>query len=244
MKKLIAGNWKMNMGGNDAKVFAASLAKAVTNPECEVLVCVPYTVISDVAVALRGSKILVGAQNISWADNGAFTGEISADMLCYAGATHAIIGHSERRAMFGETDHTVNKRTLKALEKGVTPIVCIGETLDQRNANQTENVLKSQLCGAFCGFTAEQIRNLVVAYEPVWAIGTGVTATSGQAGETVKFIKDTITNMFGYCPRILYGGSMNAKNAAELLAAGIDGGLIGGASLKIDDFVSIIDAAK
>ncbi|KAI4453985.1 triosephosphate isomerase [Holotrichia oblita] len=244
MKKLIAGNWKMNMGGADAKDFAVSLKQAVIDPACEVLVCVPFTAIPDVASVLNGSKISVGAQNVSWADSGAFTGEISADMLHYAGATHAIVGHSERRAMFGETDETVKKRTLKALEKGITPIVCIGETLSQRKGGLTEKVLKSQLDGAFDGFALQQMQRLVIAYEPVWAIGTGETATAQQAGDTVAFIRDCLNKMFGYSPRILYGGSMNASNAAELLNAGIDGGLIGGASLKIADFKAIIGAAK
>ena len=219
------------------------LVKDVTRTD--VVVCVPYTCIEKVKKLVKGSKIKVGAENVAWADKGAFTGEISAAMLKEVGAEYVIIGHSERRQYFGETDKTVNMRLVQALKNELKPIVCVGETLDERNGGKTEIVLRTQLEGGLEGLTADDMKNVVIAYEPVWAIGTGVTATAEQANTTIKFIRKTLAKMFtrpvANKVRIQYGGSMNAKNASELMAmSDIDGGLIGGASLKAEDFSKVI----
>lgn len=240
MKKFIAGNWKMNYGGEDAAILAGELKQKLGSFECDVCVCVPFTAISLVKKTLEGTNIKIGAQNISWADSGAFTGEISASMLTYAGANYAIVGHSERRAYFGETDLSVNMRAKKAIEKGITPIICVGETLEIRESGNTEKILETQLQGAFEGFSKEQVQKVIVAYEPVWAIGTGVNATAEQADETIGFIRNWLINRFGNTPKVLYGGSMKASNAKELLSKNIDGGLIGGASLKAEEFAEIV----
>lgn len=243
MQKLIAGNWKMNFGGSDAEVLALKLKEKITSPRCGICVCPPFTAIAAVSRVLKDTKIAIGAQNIAWADSGAFTGEVSADMLKTAGATFAIVGHSERRTYFGESDETVGKRALKALEKGITPIICVGETLSQRKDGVTEAVLKAQLEGAFLSIDKNGALNLVVAYEPVWAIGTGVTATAEEAHNTICFIRKWLIAKYGAASKILYGGSMNASNARELLSKDIDGGLIGGVSLKPDEFSEIVKIA-
>jgi triosephosphate isomerase len=240
MKKIIAGNWKMNFGADDAAALAGELKEKLGSFDCKVLVCVPFTAISLVKNTLEGTNIEVGAQNISWADSGAFTGEISPSMLSYAGATYAIVGHSERRAYFGETDTSVNMRAKKAIEKGITPIICVGETLQDRESGNTENLLTIQLEGAFDGFSSSEVQKVIVAYEPVWAIGTGVTATAEQADQTIGFIREWLKKRFKYSPQILYGGSMKAANAKELLSKNIDGGLIGGAALNADEFAEIV----
>lgn len=219
------------------------LVKDVTRTD--VVVCVPFTCIEKVKKLVKGSKIKVGAQNVAWADKGAFTGEISAAMLKEVGAEYVIIGHSERRQYFGETDKSVNMRLMQALKNELKPIVCVGETLDERNGGKTETVLRAQLEGGLEGISAEDMKNVVIAYEPVWAIGTGVTATAEQANTTIKFIRKTLAKMFtrpvANKVRIQYGGSMNAKNASELMAmSDIDGGLIGGASLKAEDFSKVV----
>lgn len=245
-KPIIAGNWKMNNTQASAVELINDLKPLVKDAgKTEIVVCVPFTMIEKVKKAVRGSKIKVGAQNIAWADKGAFTGEISADMLKEVGAEYVIIGHSERRQYFGETDKTVNMRTVQALKNDLKPIVCVGETLDEREGNKTNEVLKTQLEGAFEGFSAEDIKKVVIAYEPVWAIGTGRTATAQQANDTIKFIRKVLAKMFtrpvANKVRIQYGGSMNAKNASELMAmSDIDGGLIGGASLKAEDFSKVV----
>jgi triosephosphate isomerase len=249
-KPIIAGNWKMNNTQAEAVELITALKPLVADvTKTDVVVCVPYTCIEKVKKAVRGSKIKVGAENVAWADKGAFTGEISATMLKEVGAEYVIIGHSERRQYFGETDKTVNMRTVQALKYDLKPIVCIGETLQERETNKTNDVLKTQIEGAFEGFTADDIKKVVIAYEPVWAIGTGKTATAEQANETIAFIRKTIGEMF--CPkcaaalRIQYGGSMNAGNCKELMAMEeIDGGLIGGASLKANDFAAIVNFDK
>jgi len=257
-KKLIAGNWKMNKTAAEGVALAqelkAKLQGACTGggcacPNVEVLVCPPFTTAPAVAAALKGSCIEVGAQNIHWADNGAFTGELSGAMLKDIPAGWAIIGHSERRQYFGETDATVNQRTKAALKHGLKPVVCIGETLAEREAGQTDAVLERQVRGAFAGLTAAELATVVVAYEPVWAIGTGKVASNEQAQEAHAFVRGLLKALFGAdvaaATRILYGGSMNAQNAAGLLAQpDIDGGLIGGASLKAADFATIIAAAN
>ncbi len=242
-KPIIAGNWKMNKTREEAVALVTALKPLVKDAACDVVVCVPFTDIPAVAEAVKGSSIHLGAQNVHFAPSGAYTGEISADMLLEAGVEYVIIGHSERRQYFGETDETVNKRTLTALEKGLKPIVCVGETLEERETGKTEQVLERQIKEGLKGI--DSIASVIIAYEPIWAIGTGKTATAQQANETIGFIRRTIAENF--CPkcaekiRIQYGGSMNAKNAHELMSMPeIDGGLIGGASLKAEDFAAVV----
>ena len=237
----------MNKTKAEAIALVEELKPLVKDAECDVVVCVPFTDIYAVAEAVKGSNIHLGAQNVHFAASGAYTGEISADMLLEAGVEYVIIGHSERRQYFGETDETVNKRTLTALEKGLTPIVCVGESLEERETGKTEEVLKTQIVNGLKDI--EDVSKIVIAYEPVWAIGTGKTATAEQANETIAFIRKTVGEMF--CPkcaemvRIQYGGSMNAGNCKELMAKEqIDGGLIGGASLKAPDFATIVNFDK
>ncbi|MBQ7408474.1 MAG: triose-phosphate isomerase [Clostridia bacterium] len=246
-KPIIAGNWKMNKTPAEGAQLVNELKPLVENADCEVVVCVPATDIYAVAEACKGSNIHLGAQNVHFAQSGAYTGEISADMLLALGVEYVIIGHSERRQYFGETDQTVNQRTLTALSKGLTPIVCIGETLEERETGKTEEVLSRQIVEGLKG--VENLADLVIAYEPVWAIGTGKTATSEQANETIGFIRKTLAETF--CPkcaaavRIQYGGSMKGSNAKELMAQPeIDGGLIGGASLKAADFAQVVNYNK
>ena len=246
-KPIIAGNWKMNNTASQGVALVKAIAPLVEDAECDVVVCVPAIDIPAVGEALKGTKIALGAQNVHFAEKGAYTGEISASMLKEYGVQYVIIGHSERRQYFGETDETVNKRTLAALAAGLTPIVCIGESLEERETGKTESVLAKQIEEGFKGI--EDIKKIVVAYEPVWAIGTGKTATAEQANETIGFIRRKIGEMF--CPkcaenvRIQYGGSMNAGNCKELMAMPeIDGGLIGGASLKAPDFAAIVHYNK
>ena len=246
-KPIIAGNWKMNNTASQGVALVKAIAPLVEDAECDVVVCVPSIDIPAVGEALKGTKIALGAQNVHFAEKGAYTGEISASMLKEYGVQYVIIGHSERRQYFGETDETVNKRTLAALAAGLTPIVCIGESLEERETGKTESVLAKQIEEGFKGI--EDIKKIVVAYEPIWAIGTGRTATAEQANETIGFIRRKIGEMF--CPkcaenvRIQYGGSMNAGNCKELMAMPeIDGGLIGGASLKAPDFAAIVHYNK
>ncbi len=246
-KPIIAGNWKMNNTASQGVALVNAIAPLVENANCDVVVCVPAINIPAVAEALKGTNIKLGAENVHWAEKGAFTGEISAAMLVEYGVEYVIIGHSERRQYFGETDETVNKRTITALNAGLTPIVCIGESLEERETGKTEEVLALQIREGLKGI--EELSKIVIAYEPVWAIGTGKTATAEQANETIAFIRKTVGEMF--CPhcaaalRIQYGGSMNAGNCKELMAMPeIDGGLIGGASLKAPDFAAIVNFDK
>lgn len=245
-KPFIAGNWKMNMTVESGKKLIKELIPLVKDANCDVALCVPAILIPEMAQAAKGSNIAIGAENVHWAQSGAYTGEISADMLKDYGVKYVIIGHSERRQYFGETDESVNKRTLAALNANLTPIVCIGETLEERESGKTESVLSRQLDLGLKG--VEDITKLVIAYEPVWAIGTGKTATDEQAQETIAFIRKKVGELF--CPKcaekliIQYGGSMNAKNCKGLMAQpDIDGGLIGGASLKLD-FATIVNYDK
>ncbi len=245
-KPFIAGNWKMNMTAESGKELIAQLKPLIKEAKCNIALCVPAILIPAMVKAAKGSKIKIGAQNVHWAKSGAYTGEISADMLKEYGVKYVIIGHSERRQYFGETDETVNKRTLLALENELTPIVCVGETLSERENGQTEKVLLKQLTEGLKG--VEDVTKLVIAYEPVWAIGTGKTATDEQAQETIKYIRKTLGKLFGVknANRVIiqYGGSMNAKNCKGLMAQpDIDGGLIGGASLKLD-FATIVNFDK
>ncbi|MDR0855197.1 MAG: triose-phosphate isomerase [Christensenellaceae bacterium] len=245
-KNIIAGNWKMNNGLTETIELIAALKPLVKDAEAEVAVCVPFTDLAVAKKALKGSKIKLGAQNIHWADKGAFTGEISGAMLKELKVDYVIIGHSERRQYFGETDATVNARLKAALKYDIKPIVCVGETLAEREAGKVEEVLIRQTEGAFADIDKASLKNIVVAYEPVWAIGTGKTATSDEANDTIAIIRKKIQKLYGSpvakALRIQYGGSMNAKNAKELMAKEqIDGGLIGGASLKAVDFSQVVN---
>ncbi|MDE6274718.1 MAG: triose-phosphate isomerase [Clostridiales bacterium] len=246
-KPIIAGNWKMNNTASEGVALVNALKANVKDASCDVVVCVPAIDIPAVAEAIKGSNIELGAQNVHFEIKGAYTGEISANMLKEYGVKYVIIGHSERRQYFGETDETVNKRTLAALEAGLIPIVCIGESLEERETGKTEAVLDRQIEIGLKGI--DDISKIVIAYEPVWAIGTGKTATSEQANETIGYIRKKCGEVF--CPkcaekvRIQYGGSMNAGNCKALMAMPeIDGGLIGGASLKAPDFATIVNFDK
>ena len=248
-KAVIAGNWKMNMTPSQAIALINEMKPLVAGADCEVVLCVPFVDIPAALEAAKGSNIKIGAENVHFKASGAFTGEISADMLKEAGVEYVVVGHSERRQYFGETDQTVNLRSLAALNAGLKPIICVGETLEQRELGYTETLLKFQTKMALTNVTAEQLKNVVIAYEPVWAIGTGVTATADQADEGNKFCREAIAEVYGAdvaeTVTIQYGGSMNAKNADELVAKeNVDGGLIGGASLKAEDFSVIVKAAS
>ncbi len=245
-KVIIAGNWKMNKTAAEGKKLVEDLKPLVAGfSAADVVVCPPFTSIAAVVEAAKGSNIKVGAQNIHWEKSGAFTGEISADMLLELGIDYVIIGHSERRQYFGETDCTVNKRVKAALAAGLKVMLCIGETLEEREGNRTKAVLDTQLEGAYADLTAAQVADIVVAYEPVWAIGTGKTATPDMAEETHACIRAKIADLYNKevaeNVRIQYGGSMKADNAEALVGQkDIDGGLIGGAALKADSFAALI----
>ena len=249
-KAVIAGNWKMNKTRPEAKELLEAIKPLVANAEgkVEVIACVPYTNLETAVAATAGSNVKVGAENVHFEKSGAFTGEISADMLVEVGVEYVVLGHSERRQYFGETDETVNKRTKAALAAGLKPIVCVGELLWEREANITEEVIARQIKLDLAGVSADDIKKTIIAYEPVWAIGTGKTATADQAQEVCAFIRATLAKLYGAdvadAVTIQYGGSMNAGNAAELLSKpDVDGGLIGGASLKANDFNTIVQAA-
>ena len=244
-KKIIAGNWKMNKTPAEAVEFAKLLKDKINNSGHEVVFCVPAICVVPVAEVLKGTDIAVGAQNMYWQDSGAYTGEISAKMIKGAGATHVIIGHSERREYFGETDIDVNKKALKAIEEKLVPIICVGETLEQRWEQKTVGLVRRQVGIALKGVSADDAKNLVIAYEPIWAIGTGVTATSAQAEEVCAAVREMVMELYGndvaQAIRIQYGGSVNEKNAAELFSMpNIDGGLVGGASIK-PEFEKIVN---
>ncbi len=249
-KTVIAGNWKMNMTPAETTAFINELAPMVAGKNgCDVVLCVPYVDIAAAVEAAKGTNIKIGAENVHFKESGAYTGEISAKMLNACGVEYVVIGHSERRQYFGETDQTVNLRTLAAVNANLTAIVCVGETLEQRELGYTETLLKYQTKMALTNIKAEQLKNIIIAYEPVWAIGTGVTATADQADEGNGCVRAAVAEMFGReaaeAITVQYGGSMNAKNAAELLSkVNVDGGLIGGASLKTADFTVIVDAAQ
>ena len=249
-KTVIAGNWKMNMTATETKKFAEEMKKIMPRAKwCETVVCVPYVNIPAALKAFKDMRVSVGAENLYYEPNGAFTGEVSAEMLKDLGVKYVIIGHSERRQYFGETDIIVNKKVHAALEAGLHPIICVGESLEQREMGVTMELIALQVKSALAGVAAEKLRKCVIAYEPIWAIGTGKTATAEQAGEVCTEIRAVIRALYGArvarSITIQYGGSMNPKNAAELLAQGdVDGGLIGGAALKADQFVEIINAAN
>ena len=248
-KPIIAGNWKMNKTPAEAAALVNELKPLVADADCDVVVCVPAVDIPAVTEAVRGSNIHVGAENVHWAQSGAFTGEISADMLKALDVEYVIIGHSERRQYFGETDKTVNKRVLAAVAAGLKVILCVGENKEEREAGYTDALVEYQTLIALNGLTAEQVADVVIAYEPVWAIGTGLTATDEQANETIGVIRKAIERKYGTDVagkiRIQYGGSMNPKNVKGLMAQEeIDGGLIGGASLKAPDFSLVVNYNK
>lgn len=248
-KAIIAGNWKMNKTRPEAKALLDELKPLAANAGCEVVVCVPFTNLETAVAATKGTNIKVGAQNVHFEKSGAYTGEISADMLVELGVEYVVIGHSERRQYFAETDETVNKRTKAALAAGLKPIVCVGELLWERECNITNEVIARQIKLDFFAVSADDVKKSVVAYEPVWAIGTGKTATADQAEEVCAFIRNELAKLYDKATAnavtIQYGGSMNAGNAAELLSKeNIDGGLIGGASLKAADLSTIIKAAN
>ena len=246
---IIAGNWKMNQTQAQTKALIEEMKPLVKDANCGVVLCVPYTDLAAAIEATKGSNIKIGAENCHWAKSGAFTGEISAEMLTEMGVEYVIIGHSERRQYFGETDVTVNQRIRAALDAGLTVILCVGETLEQREQGITSELVAMQTKIALGGVSEEEMARIVIAYEPVWAIGTGKTATAEQANEVNHTIRETIKELYGETVAektvVQYGGSMNAGNAEELLAQpDVDGGLIGGASLKAKDFSVIVAAAS
>jgi triosephosphate isomerase (TIM) len=249
-KKIIAGNWKMNKTAPQALELTQQIKQKInTSTEVDVVLCPPFTDLAAVYRVIHDSYIDLGGQNLHWEQKGAFTGEISADMLKSVGCHYVIIGHSERRQYFGETDETVNKKIKSALHEGLIPIVCVGELLEEREADKTQSVIEAQVKAAFEDIDKIQAQKTVLAYEPVWAIGTGKVATPEQAQEVHAFIRKLLTDIFdeetAETIRIQYGGSMKPDNAAELLSQpDVDGGLIGGASLDADSFIAIINHAK
>ena len=247
-KTVIAGNWKMNQLCSGVKPFIEQLREAMPRTKtCEVVLCTPALMIPAMVRAGKDARVAAGGQDVSKYEKGAYTGEISADMLLDAGAKYCIVGHSERREYHHESDSLINEKAKALLAKGITPIICVGESLEQREKDLTMEYIAYQVCAALSGIDGTQVRRCIIAYEPIWAIGTGKTATAEQAQEVCEFIRGVIRKLYGArsarAVSILYGGSMNAKNAAELLSMpDIDGGLIGGASLKPADFAAIIAA--
>ncbi|MFR8003231.1 MAG: triose-phosphate isomerase [Hydrogeniiclostridium sp.] len=248
-KAVIAGNWKMNKTPAEAKELLEAIKPLVKDAECDVIACVPFVDLDAALETVKGTNIAIGAENCHWETSGAYTGEISAPMLAAMEVPYVIIGHSERRTYFGETDVTVNKRVRAALDNGLTVILCVGEYLEQREQGVTDEVVAMQTKIALMGVSADELKRIIIAYEPVWAIGTGKTATAAQANEVCAMIRSTVAGLYSKeaadSLTIQYGGSMNAKNAEELLdQPDVDGGLIGGASLKPADFAEIVKAAS
>jgi len=245
-KKVIAGNWKMNKTPEEAKEFMKEFIPLVENTENEVVICAPFIDLKCLVKHTAGTNVKIGAQNMHWEETGAYTGEISASMLKSIGVEYVIIGHSERRQYFAETDETVNKKIKAALKNELKPIVCVGETLEQREKGLTEKIITEQTKLALEGLTDEQVANTIIAYEPIWAIGTGKTATSEDANNSIKSIREEICKIYGQnvASRVIiqYGGSVKSANAKELFTTSdIDGGLVGGASLKADEFAKIVN---
>ena len=244
-RKIVAGNWKMNKTPSQAADLIKELIPMVADADVDVVICTPATDLAIATEMTKGTNIAVGAENMHWEESGAFTGEISADMLLDLGVKYVIIGHSERREYFVETDETVNKKIKTAIAKGLTPIFCCGETLEQREMGIMPEHIRMQIKIGMLDVTADQAKNIVIAYEPIWAIGTGKTATADQADEVCGIIRDVIAELYdaptAEAIRIQYGGSMKPSNAAELMSKpNIDGGLIGGAALKAEDFTGIV----
>ncbi len=245
-KPIIAGNWKMNKTPKEAAAAVKELAPLIADTKVEVVLCAPFVCLQAAVEAAIGTNIKIGAQNMHFEENGAYTGEVSPVMLKEIGVTCVIIGHSERREYFAETDETVNKKALSAFAHGLIPIICVGETLAQREEGITRTLVEGQIRAALKGFTKDQVQQAIIAYEPIWAIGTGKTASSADANEVIGYIRSTVTAEFGSeageAIRIQYGGSMKPDNASELMAMPeIDGGLVGGASLKPQDFAKLIN---
>ena len=248
-KKVIAGNWKMNMLPNEAIEYIEKFEPLVKDTQNEVILCVPYTDLFYALLSAQNTNIKIGAQNMHFAESGAYTGEVSGKMLKSIGVEYVIIGHSERRAYFAETDETVNKKIKAAFANELKPIVCVGETLEQREAGETEKIITTQVELALDGLTNEQVKKTIIAYEPIWAIGTGKTATSEDANNSIKAIRNKIETIYGKEVSeeviIQYGGSVKASNAKELFeTSDIDGALVGGASLKVEEFEKIVNYNK
>lgn len=248
-KAVIAGNWKMNKTPKETEVLINEIKPLVNNADCDVVVCVPYVDLCTAIESTKGSNIKVGAENCHWEKSGAFTGEISAEMLTSMGVEYVIIGHSERRTYFGETDETVRKRVRAALDAGLKVILCVGEYLEQREQGITSELVAMQTKIALLGVSERELSDIIIAYEPVWAIGTGKTATAQQANDVCKTIRNTVAGLYSEdianALTIQYGGSMKPDNANELLdMPDVDGGLIGGAALKADAFAEIVKAAS
>ncbi len=245
-KKIIAGNWKMNMLPDDTIRFIDEITPLIKDTQSEIILCVPYTDLFYALLTAQNTNIKIGAQNMHWEESGAYTGEVSAQMLKSIGVQYVIIGHSERRQYFNETDETVAKKVKSAFQIGLNPILCVGETLEQREQGKEEEVVKSQLKIALSNLTEEEVANIIIAYEPIWAIGTGKTATSEDANKMAKNIRQEISNLYGQkvAERVIiqYGGSVKSSNCKELFeSSDIDGALIGGASLKVDEFAKIVN---
>ena len=244
-KPIIAGNWKMHKTIAEALEFVNEVKDRVNNDKVEAVICAPFTLLKDLKQATKGTNIKIGAQNMHFEEKGAFTGEISPLMLKELDMDYVVIGHSERRQYFNETDETVNKKVLKALEVGIDPILCVGETLEEREAGNTKDVCKVQVEKALENVSKEDLAKVVIAYEPVWAIGTGKTATAEQANDVISYIREVIASVYGDLAnevRIQYGGSVKPANVAEIMGqSDIDGALVGGASLKADDYVALVN---
>lgn len=245
-KPIIAGNWKMNNTIKEGLELVEEIKGFELSENVEAVLCVPFTTLQDVKKAIKDTNIKLGAQNVHWEENGAFTGEISPSMLKEIGVDYCIIGHSERRQYYNETDETVNKKIKSTLSHGILPIVCVGETLEEREANKAEDIVKNQIIRAFEGIAKEELNKIVIAYEPIWAIGTGKTASSDDANNMCKFIRNIIGDIYSEedkeIIRIQYGGSVKPSNIKELMdKSDIDGALVGGASLKAEDFVSLLN---
>lgn len=245
-KPIIAGNWKMHKTVAEGLAFIDAIKPEVSGTDVEVLVCAPFTLLPSLVEAAKGTNIKIGAQNMHYEDHGAYTGEVSADMLLDIGITHVIIGHSERRQYFAETDETVNLKTRKALSKGLTPVVCCGESLEQREAGETKTVCKTQIVKAFENISPADASKVVVAYEPIWAIGTGKTSSSKDANDVIAYIREVLAALYSTEVseeiRIQYGGSVKPANVEEIMnETDIDGALVGGASLEADSFVQLVN---
>ena len=245
-KPIIAGNWKMHKTIAEAVEFVNDIKDKVNNTDVEAVICAPFTLLKDLKEATKGTNIKIGAQNMHYADQGAFTGEISAPMLKELNIDYVVLGHSERRQYFNETNETVNKKVIKALEAGIDPILCVGETLEEREASETKNVCKEQTEKALVGVSAEDMKKVVIAYEPVWAIGTGKTATAEDANDVIAYIREVVKGLYGEEiseeVRIQYGGSVKPSNVAEIMnQSDIDGALVGGASLLSSDYTELVN---
>lgn len=245
-RPIIAGNWKMNLSIAEGVQFVNDIKEAVKDTEVEVVICAPFTLLKDLAEAAKGTNIKIAAQNMHFEKNGAFTGEVSADMLKEVGVTHVVIGHSERRQYFAETNETVNLKVKAALASGLVPIKCCGETLEQREAGETKDVCKVQVVEGLKDISADEVKKVVIAYEPIWAIGTGKTATAEQANDVIAYIRSVLADLYGEEVseevRIQYGGSVKPENVEEIMnEVDIDGALVGGASVKADSFISLVN---